>query len=100
MTKQEVIEKIKGFADKADSFKIGKTSQSIADRFETEYQEGYKEIVGICSSPSKKAIDDLEYELVEYFLADKDYKDKCDNVHETNIDMGEAQKYRVYVVYD
>lgn len=60
-------------------FKIGKTTQPLKDRFiqDQEYQKKYNQIILIYSSTDLKLIDDLEVNLITYYM--KNYPTKCDN---------------------
>lgn len=98
MKQDEVIQKIKDIADKYTNFKIGKTGQKLSDRFDSEYKEDYDKIVPICPSSNKEIIDQWEEDLITYFQNDDNYVDKCDNDAIGQGDMGQSEKYRIYIV--
>ncbi len=96
---EEAKEKIKDIADKNTRFKIGKTGQALSERFSSEYESEYDDIVLICKSSKASAIDDWEKRLITYFKDESEYKDKCDNDAEGGGDMADdSATYRVYVV--
>lgn len=85
---------------KAQSFKIGKTSQPLDERRnQPDYCNTYPNIKAIYTSSNKELVDIAEAEIID------DYIDapKCDNEkngnRSINDTMGEASKYYVYVVW-
>ena len=73
MTFDEATEKIKGIADNYSRFKVGKTGQTLSDRFADEYDEEYDDIKEISNSDDKGLIDKWEKNLIKYFKGDKEY---------------------------
>lgn len=79
-------------------FKIGKTGQTLEDRFsKSTYKEDYKGIIPVHVSDDPDEISQLEADLIENF---KD-NPKCDNNRTTDKDeMTESDKYTLYVVWN
>ena len=98
MTKDEAIARIEGLADGYSRFKIGKTGQTIEDRFNSEYADEYDGIHPICNSTNKALIDQWEIDLIEHFQEAPGYAGKCDNDAVGGGDMGVSTTYRIYVV--
>lgn len=77
-------------------FKIGKTGQTIQQRYDSAYADIYEkgEVVG--SSADSKTIDDFEKYMIERFMS----LDNCDNEQVGGGDMVESDRYIVYVMYN
>lgn len=76
-------------------FKIGKTGQTIQERYDEAYSDIYEkgEVVG--SSTDSKTIDDFEKYMIERFMS----LDNCDNEQIVGGEMIDSDKYIVYVMY-
>ena len=71
VTFKQVAEKIKSKISSAKSFKIGKTGQTVKERFDQEHYKTYKFYESLGTSSDPKIIDDLELYLIKEF---KEYK--------------------------
>jgi len=78
------------------NFKIGKTGQSMKDRYDQLYSDKYSSYAVVGSSTTAETIDKFEKYLIDLF---KDYKN-CDNEQVGGGDMEKSDKYIVYVVYN
>lgn len=77
-------------------FKIGKTGQSIKERYEQEYKDSYANIeeLGFADNPS--VIDGLEEYLIKAFQ----HLPNCANEQVGGGEMTKSDKYLVYLVYN
>ena len=96
--KTDSIERIKEIVATCCRFKIGKTGQSLPDRFDIEYKDLYDRIELVYSSSSKVEIDNLEKWLIGYFQELKLYASKCDNEAVGGGEMEDSSTYHIYVV--
>ena len=78
------------------SFKIGKTGQTLKDRFDQEYAEQYKSILTVGTAPDKTTIDGFEKYMIKRF----GNLPNCDNEQVGGGEMATSSQYRVYVVYN
>lgn len=92
------IKKIEKVVGTCSSFKIGKTGQSLQDRFDSEYKDQYDRIVEVYCSSNESEISALERWLIEYFQTLEKYSSKCDNKASGGGDMDYSSKYYIYVV--
>jgi hypothetical protein len=81
----------------ATTFKIGKTGQTIDDRFRGDHESNYKSIKEIGGSNNKSFVDGMEVELIKYF---KTNHKNCDNEQEGGGDMCQSERYLIYVVWN
>jgi hypothetical protein len=95
-TFKELADKLEPRLKAMTNFKIGKTGQTLQERYEQEYSEeySYSEIIG--SSTSSKTIDDFEIFLINQFA---DLKN-CDNEQLGGGEMTKSDKYIVYLMYN
>lgn len=90
-------------AERCTHFKIGKTGQSLEDRFSAkEYQDNYDHIEELDSSDDEKEISDIEGKCIDRAM--KLFPNKCDNKKggEDSLEdqmKDDASTYRVYIVY-
>ena len=78
------------------NFKIGKTGQTIEERYEQEYKNDYDHYMVFGTSKDKRTIDEFEKYLISRF----DKYENCDNKQEGGGDMIDSDEYLVYVVYN
>jgi hypothetical protein len=90
--------RIKEIVAGCSRFKIGKTGQDVHERFDTNYKDDYERIEAVYSSKSRRAIDDLEKWLIEYFQTFEKYSRRCDNKAVGGGDMDFSNEYTLYVV--
>lgn len=76
-------------------FKIGKTGQSLEERFKGEYADEYESIQLLGWDLESDIIDDLEKHLIWRFK----HLDNCQNDQVGGGEMARAMVYRVYVVF-
>jgi len=94
----DAVQKIQTIAKSCSHFKIGKTGQALADRFDSEYKETYDRIEPIYRSSQKSEVDELEAYLIEYFQALDKYVGQCDNKAVGGGEIDSSSTYYVYVV--
>ena len=85
--------------DKLESFsqfKIGKTGQTIEERYEEEYSDTYAKYDTIGHSSKSEVIDNFEKYMIERFMG----LDNCDNEQIGGGEMTESDKYIVYVMFN
>ena len=78
------------------NFKIGKTGQTIENRFDQEYSKDYNFCKVVGHSSEKETIDSVEMYLIERFHS----LPNCDNEQIGGGEMAESDRYLVYVVYN
>ncbi|MFT4800267.1 MAG: CBS domain containing-hemolysin-like protein [Flavobacteriaceae bacterium] len=93
-TFEELGDKFESKLEKLKNFKIGKTGQTVKERYDQEYSENYSnhEIIG--SSDKSKVIDDFEKYMIERFMD----LDNCDNEQIGGGEMADSDKYIVYLM--
>ena len=74
------------------NFKIGKTGQTVKERYDQEYSENYSDYQEIGNSDKSEVIDEFEKYMIERFMD----LDNCDN---EQIGGGEMTDSKVYIVY-
>ena len=96
------VSKVRDIANKCSNFKIGKTGESIEERYnQSDYKNKYKNILSVYSSEYPALVDDMESYLIREFI----FNPKCDNrkdgftSHSDPMRDG-AEKYFVYVVWN
>lgn len=75
-------------------FKIGKTGQTLEERFNEEYVEIYNDYEVIGTSTEKGTIDDFETYMIERFMN----LPNCDNEQIGGGEMADSDEYIVYLV--
>lgn len=95
-TFQEIADKIETKIKNVESFKIGKTGQSIVDRYNQEYKDKYKNYEEICYSTEKKVVDDLEKFLIEKLQ--KYLHNKNEQIG--GGEMTTSSRYIIYLMYN
>lgn len=96
--KNDAVKKIQAITSNCSHFKIGKTGQSLSDRFDSAYKNEYDRIKLIYNSNDQKIVDDLESYLIDRFLSFDKYKSICDNRAIGSGEMEDSEIYHVYVV--
>ncbi|HPM48150.1 MAG TPA: hypothetical protein PL056_13880 [bacterium] len=82
-----------------EKFKIGKTGQTLEERFQGEYQQEYDNIVEVYRNKKKEIVDFMEMFLIDHFMKSKEYSDKLQNEQVGGGEMADFDEYYVYVVY-
>lgn len=75
-------------------FKIGKTGQSIEDRFNEEYADVYNDHKVIGTSADKETINEFEEYMINRFME----LPNCDNQQVGGGEMRDSNSYLVYIV--
>ena len=110
--KNAAVKEIQDIASNYSHFKIGKTGQSLSDRFDSEYKNKYDRIEPVRKSSDSTEIDELEKYLISRFkenwvseLTRKVHKlltgktmPKCDNDAVGGGEMDNSDTCYVYVV--
>lgn len=96
--KNAAVKKIQTITSNCSHFKIGKTGQSLSDRFDAEYKNEYDRIKSVYKSNDKKIVDDLESYLIDRFLSFDKFKSMCVNQAIGGGEMEDSETYHVYVV--
>ena len=78
------------------NFKIGKTGQTIVNKYNKKYSQEYSFFKIVDHSSKKDTIDSLEMYLTERFHS----LSNCDNEQIGGGDMMESGIYIVYIVYN
>ena len=78
------------------NFKIGKTGQTVDERFRQEHESAYANVSELGVSHSKEIIDECEKYLIKRFKACT----TCDNQQIGGGDMGKSDTYRIYLVWN
>lgn len=78
------------------NFKIGKTGQSIEERYNQEYSDIYASYEEIVSSLTPEIIDNFEKYLIERFQNIAN----CDNEQSGGGKMAKSNRYIVYLMYN
>ena len=78
------------------NFKIGKTGQTIKERYEEEYSDTYEKYKVIGNSKSAATVDKFEKYMIVRFMD----LNNCDNEQIRGGEMTESEKYIVYLVYN
>ncbi|SHJ03352.1 hypothetical protein [Flavobacterium terrae] len=95
-TFEELGNKLEEFIKSISNFKIGKTGQSIEDRFNDKYYDDYAEYYVVGSAKESKVIDNFEKYLIDRFMN----HENCDNEQIGGGEMTESDNYIVYVMYN
>lgn len=96
MTKEEVKAKIDNKIKSATKFKIGKTGQSVDERFRQNYIGKFLYREEICYHENSAKIDELEEYLIEQFQDDQ----RCKNEQVGGGEMTKSNKYIIYLVWN
>ena len=81
---------------KIEHFKIGKTGQTVEDRYSQEYADDYDYCKIIGSAKEASVIDNFEKYMIERFKG----KPNCDNEQIGGGEMTKSDKYIVYLMYN
>ncbi len=95
-TFQQVADNIKAKIASAKSFKIGKTGQSVKERFDQEHFKTYKYYACMGTSSDAKVIDELELYLIKQFIG---YKNN-DNDQHGGGEMTKSSLYSIYICWN
>ncbi len=76
------------------NFKIGKTGQTVKERYDEEYSEEYSNYEAIGASADKNTIDDFEKYMIDRFIK----LNNCDNEQIGGGEMEDSDEYIVYLV--
>ena len=95
-TFEELGDKLEEMIKNISNFKIGKTGQSIIDRFNNQYYDEYQEYYEAGYANESNVIDDFEEYLIERFMD----HENCDNEQIGGGEMAESDRYIVYVMYN
>ena len=93
---KELGDQLQDRIHKFTNFKIGKTGQSIQERYNEEYSSDYSHFEEIGYSDNSENIDKFEEYLIERFMHLKN----CDNEQVGGGEMTKSDKYLVYLVYN
>jgi hypothetical protein len=94
ITREQIVEKVERLIKNVSKFKIGKTGQTLKERFNEEYAGEYTDIEEICFSDNMTSIDDMEEYLIEQF---GEYSN-CTNEQIGSGKMTKSNRYYVYLV--
>ncbi len=98
MTGLEAVQFVKNIADKYSSFKIGKTGDTLENRKKEPNYDDYADLIEVGTHTLKSKVETWERSLIEHFLQDEDYKDKCNNLRGgSGGRMRDSGTYRLYV---
>ena len=96
------LSRARSVVDNCSNFKIGKTGETLAERFaQPDYNGVYQHIDTLYSSDFKIDVDDMERDLLLKYITHP----KCDNMkdgltsHSDTMRDG-AEKYQVYIVWN
>ena len=95
-TFKELGDKYESQLKTLSNFKIGKTGQTVEERYHEEYSDTYNYYEVIGSSDNETIIDDFEEYMIERF---KDLSN-CDNDQIGGGEMTKSNKYIVYLMYN
>lgn len=96
--KERIRQSIASSAFAYNHFKIGKTGQTLDDRYNnSSYKVDYNGISPLHVSENPDEISQLEADLIENFIGDP----KCDNDRTTDKDdMTSSERYTLYLVWN
>ncbi len=96
------LSKARSIVEKCSNFKIGKTGETLEERFaQPDYYGVYQHIDTLYSSVFQVDVDDMERDLLLKYITHP----KCDNMkdgltsHSDTMRDG-AEKYQVYIVWN
>ncbi len=95
-TQEELGNKYETFLRNLSKFKIGKTGQTIEDRYDEEYSDTYSFYEEVGSSTQETTVDDFEIYMIKRFM----YLPNCDNEQVGGGKMTKSDRYIVYLVYN
>ena len=95
-TFEELGDKYASKLESLSNFKIGKTGQTIEERYNEEYADTYSYYETIGSSENKTTIDNFEKYMIERFMN----LPTCDNEQDGGGEMTDSNKYIVYLMYN
>lgn len=85
---------------KATAFKIGKTAQPLEQRrLQEDYRDLYPNISELFTSQNKDLVSIAEAEIIDEFINSPKCDNSKDGSQSVNDNMGNADKYYVYVVW-
>ncbi len=76
------------------NFKIGKTGQTVKERYDEEYSEDYSNYEVIGTSKTKTTVDNFEEYMIDRFIG----LPNCDNEQIGGGEMEDSDMYTVYLV--
>ena len=101
LNKQFIMATFKEFGDEYEpklldltNFKIGKTGQTVKERYDKEYSEEYSNYEVIGTSEDKTVIDNFEIYMIDRFIG----LPNCDNEQIGGGEMEDSDEYIVYLV--
>ena len=93
---KELADKLEPKLKIISNFKIGKTGQSIEERYNQEYSDKYDYYEVVSYSPNTETIGKFEEYLIDRF---QNFTN-CDNVQVGGGEMTVSDEYIVYIVYN
>ena len=95
-TFKELGDKLEAKLEAISNFKIGKTGQSIEERYNQEYSETYDSFVEVGFSLTEETINSFERYLIDRFQS----LPNCDNLQVGGGEMTISSRYIVYLMYN
>jgi len=93
---EELAKELEPQLNSMSNFKIGKTGQTIVNKYNKKYSQEYSFFKVVGHSSKKDTIDSLEIYLIERFHC----LPNCDNEQIGGGDIMESGIYVVYIVYN
>ena len=96
------LSKTRSVVEKCSRFKIGKTGETLEERFsQPDYKDRYQHIDSLYSSSSQMDVDNMERDLLLKYI----FHPKCDNMKDglsshSDTMRENAEKYHVYIVWN
>ena len=78
------------------NFKIGKTGQTVKERYDSEYANVYESYMILGNSEDEDTIDEFEKYMIDRFI---DFNN-CDNEQIGGGKMAESNQYIVYLMHN
>jgi len=95
-TFEELADKLEPKLKVISNFKIGKTGQTIEDRYNQEYSDVYDFYEEVGYSTTAENIDNFEKYLIDRFQSFPN----CDNEEVGGGEMTDSDRYIVYLMYN
>lgn len=95
-TFEKIGDDYKSKLNSVKNFKIGKTGQTIKERYDEEYSKDYSNYEIIGSSEKSNTIDDFEKYMIKRFMK----LSNCDNEQVGGGEMTSSTEYIVYLMYN
>ena len=95
-TFKELGDKYEPRLKEVSNFIIGKTGQTVKQRYEEAYSEEYNHYETIGTSENKKTIDDFEEYMIKRFSG----LPNCDNEQIGGGEMIKSDTYSLYLMYN